>query len=1048
MSILTVFSGFHFFKKTKYKWLNGTFSIRNSMFFVSSLNRREESYFTFILVAMLDSELNNILWDQNHKDPFFDLQTIEIPKNNFDPKTPVNIINNDLENFRDYLVVGHLNARSLNKNITELKAIMDKTDFDAVSISESWLRSRTPKDRFMIDGYKIFRNDRKNKRGGGVCLYVREEYECKRIKIPNTPESPEVLWVEVTVNHKKIAIGTLYKAPNIPCKTFYDAYDSLVYIFSKYEDPILTGDFNVNMLNTESSDLKKLNDSIIEPFDLKQIINKPTRITDKSATLIDLMFVKDVDKVKTFGQCDASGVSDHFFIYMAYNIKKPKFKPITVTRRDFRKFDLPGFQRAAEVANWENVFAVHDVDDKVTILENTINDLLDKFAPYKTFTLKKPNSTPWLTDEIRQVMDKRDMFKHNFNLTGNKNFKKNYKELRNKVTSMMRQSQKNMFNDTINSKVKDPKDFYKTAKKLNIISDKTNKAKVNFPAETLNQTFLQNNNAPIDSNFIKEKLNNLYKNFPPSIHKFAFQAVSEQDLIKVTKNLKSMSVGVDKINSFVIKALLPRISTVLVHIVNISFELGIFPENWKKAVITPIPKVSIPLSPNDFRPISLLPTLSKIIEKLANIQIVAYLVKHNFLDPYQSAYIKKHSTQTALLKLTEDIYDTIDDSELTLLVLLDFSKAFDTVNHKLLLAKLDILGFQKNTCDWILSYLSGRKQMVRTERESSNWSPIINGVPQGSILGPLLFTILVSDMRRSIWNGSYISYADDTNLYWESPVEAINETIDTANKVLEKVSTYCTDNCLRLNESKCKFIFIGSKPAIRKLNNLDLNHLKINGSNMERLTYAKILGVTFDEVLSWQKQVNLCISKAMGNFFQIYRYKKFLDKDSKIILCESIVLSQFNYCDTVYSNMDTFLEQKIQKIQNLCLRFIFGYGKRESCDYNALLTSLKWLNMKNRRIKHGLTMIYKILNGLAPNYLSDAFTLTNQIHNVNTRRVNNSIWINKSITSKIHRKAYTFYMSKIYNNLPENIKQSVSVNSFKHAIKSYIQSGMMVLPSI
>ena len=161
------------------------------------------------------------------------------------------------------------------------------------------------------------------------------------------------------------------------------------------------------MLNTESSDFKKLSDSLIEPFDLKQIINKPTRITDKSKTLIDLLFVKDLDRVKTFGLCDASGVSDHFFIYMAYNIKKPKFQPIIVTRRDFRKFDLPAFQRAAEVAHWENIFAVEDVNDKVVILENTINDLLDVFAPYKTFKITKPNSTPWLTDEIKQVMNKR-----------------------------------------------------------------------------------------------------------------------------------------------------------------------------------------------------------------------------------------------------------------------------------------------------------------------------------------------------------------------------------------------------------------------------------------------------------------------------------------------------------------------------------------------------------------------------------------------------------------------------------------------------------------
>ena len=264
-----------------------------------------------------------------------------------------------------------------------------------------------------------------------------------------------------------------------------------------------------------------------------------------------------------------------------------------------------------------------------------------------------------------------------------------------------------------------------------------------------------------------------------------------------------------------------------------------------------------------------------------------------------------------MLKLTEDIYDIIDDSEITLLVLLDFSKAFDTVNHKLLLAKLDILGFEKNTCDWILSYLSGRQQMVRTDTESSTWSPLINGVPQGSILGPLLFTILISDMRRSIWNGSYITYADDTNLYWESNVETINSTIDTANQVLDQVNTYCIDTCLKLNELKCKYIFIGSKPAIRKLKILNTDNVKINSANLERVYNPKVLGLTFDEVLSWQKHINLCISKAMGNFFQMYRYKKILNKDAKITLCDSIVLSQFNYCDVVYSNLDISLENKV-----------------------------------------------------------------------------------------------------------------------------------------
>jgi hypothetical protein len=506
-----------------------------------------------------------------------------------------------------------------------------------------------------------------------------------------------------------------------------------------------------------------------------------------------------------------------------------------------------------------------------------------------------------------------------------------------------------------------------------------------------------------------------------------------------------MSVGVDKINIFVINTLLSRIVSVLTHIINFSFENSTFPERWKRAIIKPIPKVCVPISPNEYRPISLLPAFSKIIEKLVNIQIVKYLTTHSLLDPYQSAYKKNHSTQTALLKLTEDIYDIIDDSGIALLVLLDFSKAFDTVNHRLLLAKLEILGFQNKTCDWILSYLSGRSQQVQTENESSSWSPIINGVPQGSILGPLLFTILISDMRVTIWNGSYITYADDTNLYWESTVDTINDTLIAAGEVLSKVSKYCVDNCLRLNEGKCKYMFIGTRPGINKLNTVNLIDLNINNVPMERLTDAKVLGLNINEVLSWRKQVNSCISKAMCNFFQMSRYKKFLNKQAKINLCESIVLSQFNYCDIVYSNMDKYLKDKIMKIQNLCLKFIFDLGRKEHCDYKLLRKELKWLDMNQRRIKHGLILIYKILNGLAPNYLLDSFTLVKEIHSVNTRRANSNIYINKNISSKIHRQAYTFEMAKIYNNIPEDIKEAVSVNSFKNKINELLINDNLAL---
>ena len=324
--------------------------------------------------------------------------------------------------------------------------------------------------------------------------------------------------------------------------------------------------------------------------------------------------------------------------------------------------------------------------------------------------------------------------------------------------------------------------------------------------------------------------------------------------------------------------------------------------------------------------------------------------------------------------------------------------------------------------------------------EKSDWIHIENGVPQGSILGPLLFTILVSDMRMHIWNGSYHQYADDTDLLFESSVDDVNDTICIANNVLDKVSTYCKDNFLTLNAGKSKFMFIGSKPAIKKLNASNLNDLKIDGTVLERVKLAKNLGMTFDEVLSWQKHTNLNISKSVASFINLSRFKRFLNFKSKSLLCESIILSRFNYCDAVYINIDQCFQRKIQKVQDMCCRFIFETKKSDHCDYKEMRRKLGWFDMKQRRHIHCLTMMYKILHGLAPNYLQDIFSFQNEIHHANTRSSqNNQIWIDKNIKSKIHRDSFRYYAPMEYNKLPSEIRNCTTVSSFKSNLIKYMK---------
>ena len=643
-------------------------------------------------------------------------------------------------------------------------------------------------------------------------------------------------------------------------------------------------------------------------------------------------------------------------------------------------------------------------------------------------------------------MNLRDDAKNDFNSTDNPDLFSQYKTLRNKVTAMRRQEQVKMFNENLNSKVKKSKEFYNTAKKYNVIPDKNEKKTVNFSANKLNNAFVANNNAIINETLIDEQIRQLYNKNKPCIHKFNFSPVSEMDITKIVKGLKSNSCGVDNINSFILKLIINRISPIITDIINSSFEQKTFPDRWKKALIKPIPKINFPIKESDFRPISLLCTLSKVIEKLVNKQMCEYLSKHSLLDPYQSAYKPGHSCTTAHLKIIDDILEAMDDSEVALMVLLDFSKAFDTVNHRLLLEKLSILGFQKDALDWISSYLSNRQQKVITDNDQSDWCDIVNGVPQGSILGPLLFTILVSDIRQYIHFGSYHSYADDLQYYISMKPEHANDNIKLVNADLQRIGDYCKNSALRINETKCYQIYLGSRQAINSINNLSLDNITINNVPIKRVDHIRNLGLTYDEILSWRKHINLCVARAMGNFICISRYKKFLSMEAKKILCESMVLSQFNFCDVAYISIDIYLQKKIQKIQNICLKFIFDVKKRGDYNYDNLRSDAKWLNMNQRRISHALIMLFKILNNLGPTYLRDLFTQNSEISLRSTRSYDGNIWIPNIRYKALHLKSFRLYISKVWNLLPNSIKSCKSVNMFKNKIKSLFLNNSFDLP--
>jgi exonuclease III len=966
----------------------------------------------------------------------FDLEEPNIPKLDNSFVTPAQVINSKYKNLNHLAKLAHINARSVPKHIHEIEKLLKDINFDCLGVSETFISEDTPVSLYQIPGYKFINKSRDKKCRGGIGIYVNENLPFKLIKLPSELVQPEMFFIEVQIGMVKMAIGVIYKSPLIPYSIYAAIHENLSAVTNKYEHCLIMGDVNINHLQPESSPCKFFTTYVTEPFALSQIITEPTRITSTSSTLIDVMLISCPENVKVQGVVDTPGISDHCLTFMAYSLKKPKFKPKMVTRRDFRNFNKNAFLHDMSIAPWGNIQAVDDddVDNKVVIFENIHRDIIDKHAPFRTFRVTRP-ATPWMNDAIKELMDDRDKYKNKFNNDKKPETELLYKDLRNRVTHAIRQSKIKCFNDKINTKIKDSKSFHQALKNFSIVESKINgHDQCSFNPTALNEAFLKNNNGKVSETLINDEVNEILKTSKAA--SFSFSEVTDHQVLKMVRTLKSNACGVDGISAYFLKLGIEHSVYAFTEIINASLKFKIFPERWKKALVKPLPKVPFPTIASDYRPISLLPAFSKILEKLVAKQMVDYLKETGFLDNLQSAYKPCHSTITALLNVTDDIYEALENSEITFLILLDYSKAFDCANHKLILAKLQAAGFQDDALSFIKSYLSGRSQKVVAGSQESSWESVLNGVPQGSVLGPLLFTILVSDISDVIKRGRYHLYADDTQLYYTCKVEDANKTIAQINSDLENISNYSKRNCLKLNAGKSKYIIIGSRPNLKKLKNTTLDEIKLGPDTIEREYAVKNLGIMFDEHLSWVKQVNLIVAKAYGKLRHAYRFKHFLSPQAKWCLSETYILSQFNYGDIVLQGLSNQLIYKIQKVQNSCIRYSFGLRKYDHVS-NTRKTN-KILCMQDRRLLHSLTLMFKITNNIAPIYLSNRITYHSALHEYNTRHKHEIV----TPFARSRTRTFSFFINvaKTFNELSRSVKVSnTSISTFKSKCRNYIR---------
>ena len=508
---------------------------------------------------------------------------------------------------------------------------------------------------------------------------------------------------------------------------------------------------------------------------------------------------------------------------------------------------------------------------------------------------------------------------------------------------------------------------------------------------------------------------------------FSFTPVNEKEVSDVIRKLNNKtSVGYDGISTILLKRLEPVLLKPITHIINKSFITGIFPDKLKISRIIPIHKKDDIHIIDNYRPISLLPAISKILEKISYNQFFAYLSQLKYICQTQYGFRESHSTEHAVLELTNRILNDLDIGHCPMAIFIDLSKAFDTLDHHILLEKLHSYGVNNLSYNWFKSYLQDRPYYVDFDNINSDRNVISLGVPQGSILGPLLFLIYVNDINNSSDFFTFIKYADDTNLYIPT-IQLTTEYYNVVNCELKKIHTWLRVNKLSLNINKSIFMVFYS---VRKTVNLEDFSIKINDVSIERVHKFNFLGVIIDENVTWNNHIDYIFSKISRTIGMLKRLKHELPTHILKIIYNSLILPHLTYGILAWGKKSI----KIFHIQKKAIRVI------TRSNYNAhtepLFKSLGLLKFEDLFMLMALKFFYKYCHNLLPSYFQLInFEHRQDIHGYNTR-AKNLLQIAK-INTKLAESSLMYFIPQIINNIPEIIIDKIFTHAFSFYIKNY-----------
>ena len=956
------------------------------------------------------------------------------------------------------LKVFHINIRSLNKHKLILKLYFEslKCKFDIIFITETGNASKSEIEHVFQD-YEFFIDTptpgKGSKGGAGILVNknsfneIEEIYENKNESLKDncicTNCKIENKWLKLKCNDASYIVASVYRHPNGNIKHFVDGLQKLFAKVDKKSTLIFGGDMNIDLIKHQNSNVNLYIETLLE-HNIIPYINIPTRITSYSATLIDHINVRlpinQINKKISSGNLNDANISDHLpnYVIIDDNIRKTNERPLI---RLYNKKNIENFHK--NISNEPMLLPFPRSNDPNQLLAEftyNLNKILNKYFPLIRISRKKYKDKVHITNEIKEMIKERNKLYDIFIIDRLEHNKVKWLEKRNKTNQAIRNAEINHYKDEIKQHGDNCQAMWKTLshiisrnkkKSPSINSLKVGQRNLTNQLDILEglNSFFCNVGETLANQF--GEFNEDYKLFfnQPANRTIYLYKIIESELASFIKKLDSKkSSGHDGFTAKFLKISSLIVNEPLSYIFNLSINTGSYPDELKIAKCIPIFKKGKRNDPSNYRPISILSIINKLFEKLIYKRLYKYLTKFNILYDYQYGFRQKHSTTQALIEITDYLKTTIDKKKYICGIFLDLTKAFDTVNHAILLDKLHNYGIRGKAHKLLKSYLTNRYQYVALGNLQSNKQPINCGVPQGSVLGPLLFLLYINDIVNCCNLGKIRIFADDTSDFVDG--ENINEVISKAEISMNNLSKWFKANRLTLSTEKSSFIIFRSQKS--KLNPIP-SEIKFGQNSISRGTSVKYLGVTIDEHLTWNEHVETVSNNLKKCFSTFYGVRDYISKDQIKNIYYSLIYSKITYALPIYGLTSKENLLTLQRMQNKLLKVLMKKNYRYPT--NQLHNELEILKVEDLVDQEILTFVSNFKNSKLPKIFDSYFEFRGIRQQIRTRNIENKLIVPNTNTN-YGEQTVKVRGAKLWNQLPNTLTDLINPKRFRKIWKN------------